>query len=211
MIYKLPDLPYSYDALEPHFDARTMEIHYTRHHAGYVANLNKAIEGLDLGEPTIEELLSDIHTLPDEVQTPVRNHGGGHVNHSMFWTILSAAGGGQPRGELATGIDGHFGGFDRFREEFSRVAMGRFGSGWAWLCLNPDGRLVLESTPNQDSPFMYGHHPVLGLDLWEHAYYLKFQNRRADYIKAFFELVDWNAVNRRYLDAIRQKQTVPSA
>jgi Fe-Mn family superoxide dismutase len=211
MIYTLPDLPYAYDALEPHFDARTMEIHHSRHHAGYVANLNKAIEGLDLGEPTIEELLSDIHTLPDDVQTPVRNHGGGHVNHSMFWTILSSGGGGQPRGELANGIDGHFGGFDRFREEFSRVAMGRFGSGWAWLCLNPDGRLVLESTPNQDSPFMYGHHPVLGLDLWEHAYYLKFQNRRADYIKAFFELVDWNAVNRRYLDAIRHRQTVPSA
>jgi Fe-Mn family superoxide dismutase len=211
MIYKLPDLPYSYDALEPHFDARTMEIHHTKHHAGYVANLNKAVEGLSLGEPSIEELLADIHTLPDHVQTAVRNHGGGHANHSMFWTILSSSGGGTPQGELAELIDSRWGGFDRFGKEFSEVAMGRFGSGWAWLCLNHDGGLLLESTPNQDSPLMFGHHPILGLDLWEHAYYLKYQNRRADYVKAFFEIVDWDAVNRRYLDAIRQEHVVHSA
>ena len=208
MIYKLPDLPYSYDALEPHFDARTMEIHHTKHHAGYVANLNKAIEGLSLGEPSIEELLSDIHILPDHVQTAVRNHGGGHANHSMFWTILSSRGGGTPQAELAELIDSRRAGFDRFGKEFSEVAMGRFGSGWAWLCLNHDGGLLLESTPNQDSPLMFGHHPILGLDLWEHAYYLKYQNRRADYVKAFFEVVDWDAVNRRYLDAIRQEHVV---
>ena len=189
MIFKLPDLPYAYDALEPHFDARTMEVHYTKHHGGYVANLNKAIEGLDLGEPSIDDLLADIHTLPDEVQTAVRNHGGGHANHSMFWTILAPGGGGTARGELSKVIDSQWGDFDRFREEFTKLALGRFGSGWAWLCLNPDGKLLLESTPNQDSPLMYGHHPILGLDVWEHAYYLKYQNRRAEYIQAFFEIV----------------------
>ncbi len=211
MIFKLPDLPYAYDALEPHFDARTMEVHYTKHHGGYVANLNKAIEGLDLGEPSIEDLLADIHTLPDEVQTAVRNHGGGHANHSMFWTILAPRGGGTARGELSKVIDSQWGDFERFREEFSKLALGRFGSGWAWLCLNPDGKLLLESTPNQDSPLMYGHHPVLGLDVWEHAYYLKYQNRRAEYIQAFFQIVDWNEINRRYLAAVREEQVVPSA
>jgi Fe-Mn family superoxide dismutase len=187
-----------------------MEIHYTKHHGGYVANLNKAIEGLDLGEPSIEELLEEIHTLPDAVQTAVRNHGGGHANHSMFWTILSPRGS-KLEGELGKVIEAQWGGFDRFREDFGKVAMARFGSGWAWLCLNPDGKLLLESTPNQDSPLMYGHRPVLGLDVWEHAYYLKYQNRRAEYVQAFFEIVDWNAVNQRYLDAIREKQTVHSA
>ena len=165
MIYKLPDLPYPYDALEPNIDARTMEIHHTKHHAGYVANLNKAIEGLNLGQPTIEELLTDIHTLPEDIQTAVRNHGGGHANHSLFWTILSSRGGGQPRGELALAIDTQLGGFGRFSDEFTRVALGRFGSGWAWLCLNHNGKLLLESTPNQDSPVMYGHQPILGLDV----------------------------------------------
>ena len=154
--------------------------------------------------------MAEIHTLPDEVQTPVRNHGGGHANHSMFWTILSAAAAASPRRAAQADRASQWGGFDRFREEFSKVAMGRFGSGWAWLCLNQDGRLLLESTPNQDSPLMYGHHPVLGLDVWEHAYYLKYQNRRAEYIEAFFEVVDWHAVNRRYLDAIRQEQIVHS-
>ena len=208
MIYKLPDLPFPYDALEPNIDARTMEVHHTKHHAGYVANLNKAIEGLNLGQPTIEELLTDIHTLPEDVQTAVRNHGGGHANHSLFWTIMSSSGGGQPRGELARAIDTELGGFDRFSGEFTKVAMGRFGSGWAWLCLNHDGKLLLESTPNQDSPVMYGHRPILGLDVWEHAYYLKYQNRRADYVKAFFNVVDWNAITERYLEAVRQEQGV---
>ena len=208
MIYKLPDLPFPYDALEPNIDARTMEVHHTKHHAGYVANLNKAIEGLNLGQPTIEELLTDIHTLPEDVQTAVRNHGGGHANHSLFWTIMSSSGGGQPGGELARAIDAELGGFDRFSGEFTKVAMGRFGSGWAWLCLNHDGKLLLESTPNQDSPVMYGHRPILGLDVWEHAYYLKYQNRRADYVKAFFNVVDWNAITKRYLEAVRQEQGV---
>jgi Fe-Mn family superoxide dismutase len=208
MVYKIPILGYPYDALEPHIDARTMEIHHTKHHAAYVAGLNKAIENLNLGEPSIEDLLTDIHTLPDEVQTAVRNHGGGHANHSMFWTILSSNGGGKPRGELAQAIDTQLGGFERFSEDFTKTALGRFGSGWAWLCLNPDGKLVIESTPNQDSPLMYGHRPVVGLDVWEHAYYLKYQNRRADYVKAFFEVLDWNAAGERFTEALKREHAV---
>ncbi len=211
MIYKLPELAYPYDALEPHIDARTMEIHLTKHHAGYVANLNKAIEGMNLGETSIEELLSEIHTLPDEVQTAVRNHGGGHANHSLFWTILSSRGGGKPRGELAKAIDAELGGFASFQGEFTKAALSRFGSGWAWLCLDAEGKLLVESTPNQDSPLMFGHVPVLGLDVWEHAYYLKYQNRRADYIKAFFEIVDFGAVNERFREAVGKEQVVPTA
>jgi Fe-Mn family superoxide dismutase len=208
MVYKIPILGYPYDALQPHIDARTMEIHHTKHHAAYVAGLNKAIENLNLGEPSIEDLLTDIHTLPDEVQTAVRNHGGGHANHSMFWTILSSNGGGKPRGELAQAIDTQLGGFERFSEDFTKTALGRFGSGWAWLCLNPDGKLVIESTPNQDSPLMYGHRPVVGLDVWEHAYYLKYQNRRADYVKAFFEVLDWNAAGERFTEALKREHAV---
>jgi Fe-Mn family superoxide dismutase len=211
MIYKLPDLPYPYDALEPHIDARTMELHHTKHHAGYVANLNKAVEDLNLGHSSVEELLHEIHTVPAELQTAVRNHGGGHANHSMFWTILSSRGGGQPKRELATAIDQQFGSFSRFSDEFSKAAMGRFGSGWAWLSLNADGKLLIESTPNQDSPLMYGHTPVLGLDVWEHAYYLKYQNRRTDYIQAFFNVIDWDAVMQRYLEATRREHVVHTA
>jgi len=204
MRYSLPELPYAYDVLEPHIDARTMEIHHTKHHAGYVSNLNAAIEGEDLGSPSVEDLVAAIHTLPESIRTAVRNHGGGHANHSLFWTVLSGQGGGQPEGELAKAIDEQLGGFDRFVERFTGAALGRFGSGWAWLGLDVDHRLVVESTPNQDSPLMLGHTPILGIDVWEHAYYLKYQNRRADYVKAFFNVVNWKAVAERYAEATRR-------
>jgi Fe-Mn family superoxide dismutase len=211
MPYSLPDLPYAYDALEPHIDARTMEIHYTRHHAGYVANLNKALEGHDLGNPTIEDLLCSIHCLPDGIRDAVCDQGGGHANHSLFWTVLSARGGGQPSGELLRAIRDDLGGFDRLRHLLTSAALGRFGSGWAWLSVDPDRKLIVEDTPNQDSPLIHGHTPILGVDVWEHAYYLKYQNRRADYVNAFFELIDWDAVARRYLDALKNIRVVRSA
>jgi len=206
MQYKLPELPYAYDALEPHIDARTMEIHHTKHHAAYVSNLNKAIEGLSLGAPSIEELVAAVDTLPEEGRTAVRNNGGGHANHSLFWRVLRHRGGGEPKGDLATAINDQLGGFDKFRESLTKAALSRFGSGWAWLCLDPDKRLVVESTANQDSPYMHGHTPVLGLDVWEHAYYLKYQNRRADYVEAFWHVVDWDSVLHRYFQALRQKR-----
>ncbi len=198
MLYTLPDLPYPFDALEPHIDARTMELHHDKHHGTYVANLNKALEGHDIGHPTIEELMAAIDTLPEEIRTAVRNNGGGHANHSMLWNIMSRKGGGQPRGDLAQAIDQQLGGFDRFVDEITKAALGRFGSGWAWLCLDHNRRLVVESTPNQDSPLMHGNLPIMGIDVWEHAYYLKYQNRRADYLKACFNVIDWNAVTERY-------------
>ncbi|MFZ5833098.1 MAG: superoxide dismutase [Planctomycetota bacterium] len=203
MQYKLPNLPYAFDALEPHIDARTMEIHHDKHHAGYVTNLNKAIEGLDLGNPTVEELVAAIRTLPENVQTAVRNNGGGHANHSMFWTIMSGKGGGQPKGDLAKAIDARFGSFDKFSEQLTQAAMTRFGSGWAWLSLDGDKKLVVESSANQDSPLMHGNQPVMGIDVWEHAYYLKYQNRRADYVQAFFNVIDWGAVSDRYAEALK--------
>jgi superoxide dismutase, Fe-Mn family len=208
MLYTLPDLPYAFDALEPHIDAQTMEIHHGRHHATYVANLNKALEGHDFGHPTIEELITSIDTLPDDIRTVVRNNGGGHANHSLFWTILSGKGGGTPRGELAKVLDKDFGNFDRFVEEITKSALGRFGSGWAWLCVNPRGHLLIESTANQDNPLMHGNTPILGIDVWEHAYYLKYQNRRADYLKAFFHVVNWDSVAERYLAALRGVEPV---
>jgi len=204
MIYKLPKLPFAYDALEPHIDARTMEIHHTRHHAGYVANLNKAIEGHDLGTLTVDELVSAIHSLPDKIRTAVRNQGGGHANHSLFWTVMSPDGGGEPKTELGKVIDEELGGFDHFRQLFTTAAMTRFGSGWAWLSVNPDRKLVVEHSPNQDSPLAQGHTPILGLDVWEHAYYLKYENRRADYVAAFFEIIDWNTVTERYVAALKK-------
>jgi superoxide dismutase, Fe-Mn family len=204
MIYTLPSLPYPYDALDPHIDARTMEVHHDKHHAAYVAGVNKAVEGLDLGNPSIEELLRSIHTLPDSVQTAVRNHGGGHANHSLFWTILSHDGGGEPKGELARAINQQLGGFDTFKQTIIKAGLGRFGSGWAWLCLTPDQQLVVEDTGNQDSPLMRGHTPILGIDVWEHAYYLKYQNRRADYLNAIFNVLDWDAVARRYQQSLRE-------
>jgi Fe-Mn family superoxide dismutase len=202
MKYTLPELPYAFDALEPHIDARTMEIHYTKHHAGYVSNLNAAIEGRHIDVPEIEDLMAALDTVPEEIRTVVRNNGGGHANHSLFWTIMSRQGGGEPRGELAKAIDEQFGGFNSFAEQFTKAALGRFGSGWAWLGLNADRKLIVESTPNQDNPRMIGHIPILGIDVWEHAYYLKYQNRRADYVKAFFNVIDWNAVRERYLQDV---------
>jgi len=205
MLYTLPPLPYPFDALEPHIDARTMEIHHGKHHAGYVANLNKAIEGQELGNPTVEELLAAIHALPEDIRTAVRNNGGGHANHYLFWEIMSPRGGGQPLGELGKAIDGHFGGFDRFREAITKAALGRFGSGWAWLSLTHDKRLIVEDTPNQDRPWMNGTTPLLGIDVWEHAYYLKYQNRRADYLAAFWNVVNWEAVADRYHEAMKHE------
>jgi len=201
MSYTLPNLAYPYEALEPHIDARTMQIHHTKHHQGYVDKLNAALQGHDLGNPTVAELVAAIDTLPEEIRTAVRNHGGGHANHSLFWTVMSPHGGGQPGGELAEAIEEQLGGFDQFAEQFKSAALGQFGSGWAWLSLDADRRLLVESTPNQDSPLMHGNTPILGIDVWEHAYYLDYQNRRADYVGAFFHIIDWETVSDRYLGA----------
>lgn len=202
--FEVPKLPYAYDALEPHIDARTMEIHHTKHHAAYVTNLNKAVAGTELARKSPEALVAQQEQLPEAVRTAVRNHGGGHVNHSMFWTIMSSDGGGQAKGELARAIDSELGGFDKFATDFSQAAMGRFGSGWGWLVLDPKRRkLAVYSTANQDSPIADGFVPILGIDVWEHAYYLKYQNRRADYVKAFFQVIDWDAVSGRYADAMK--------
>mgnify|MGYP001463703862 CR=1 FL=1 len=198
--YELPPLPYAKDALEPHIDATTMEIHHDRHHATYVNNLNAALEGHDVGDKSVEELISDLNALPESIRTAVRNNGGGHANHSLFWQILSPNGGGAPTGEVAEAINAEFGSFDAFKEEFSNAAKGRFGSGWAWLVVK-DGKLAVTSTPNQDSPLMEGATPILGLDVWEHAYYLKYQNKRPEYIEAFWNVVNWEEVNKRYLAA----------
>ncbi|MDM9560508.1 MULTISPECIES: superoxide dismutase [Bordetella] len=199
MAYTLPDLPYAYDALEPHIDALTMEIHYTKHHQTYINNLNAALEGAGLpADQPVEQLVGRIDTLPESVRTAVRNNGGGHANHSLFWTVMSPQGGGQPQGRLAQAIDAELGGMDAFRDAFTKAALTRFGSGWAWLSVTPEGKLVVESSANQDSPLMHGNTPVLGLDVWEHAYYLKYQNRRPEYIGAFFNVIDWNEVARRY-------------
>jgi Fe-Mn family superoxide dismutase len=198
MAYKLPELPYAYDALEPHIDKETMNIHHTKHHNTYVTNLNAAVEGkADLESKSIEELISNLDAVPEDIRTAVRNNGGGHANHSLFWTILGPNGGGAPTGELADAIASKFGSFDQFKEEFANAAKTRFGSGWAWLVVN-NGELEVTSTPNQDSPLMEGKTPILGLDVWEHAYYLNYQNRRPDYISAFFNVVKWDEVAKRY-------------
>ncbi len=198
MAYKLPELPYAYDALEPHIDKETMNIHHTKHHNTYVTNLNAAVEGKsDLESKSIEELISNLDAVPEDIRTAVRNNGGGHANHSLFWTILCPNGGGAPTGELADAIASKFGSFDQFKEEFANAAKTRFGSGWAWLVVN-NGELEVISTPNQDSPLMEGKTPILGLDVWEHAYYLNYQNRRPDYISAFFNVVKWDEVAKRY-------------
>ncbi|MEC1336264.1 superoxide dismutase SodA [Bacillus velezensis] len=200
MAYKLPELPYAYDALEPHIDKETMTIHHTKHHNTYVTNLNKAIEGSALAEKSVDELVADLNAVPEDIRTAVRNNGGGHANHSLFWTLLSPNGGGEPTGELAEEIKSTFGSFDQFKEKFAAAAAGRFGSGWAWLVVN-DGKLEITSTPNQDSPLSEGKTPVLGLDVWEHAYYLNYQNRRPDYISAFWNVVNWDEVARLYSEA----------
>ncbi|NLN26816.1 MAG: superoxide dismutase [Firmicutes bacterium] len=199
MAHTLPALPYPHDALEPHIDAQTMEIHHGKHHAAYVNNLNAALEKApELKDKSVEELIADLDSVPEAIRTAVRNNGGGHANHSLFWEILSPNGGGTPTGEIAEAINKAFGSFDKFKEEFSAAAAGRFGSGWAWLVLKKDGELAIYSTPNQDSPIMQGDTPLLGLDVWEHAYYLKYQNRRPEYIAAFWNVVNWDKVNELY-------------
>ncbi|MFM5530584.1 superoxide dismutase [Aeromonas veronii] len=199
MSHTLPALNYAYDALEPHIDALTMEIHHSRHHQTYINNLNAALEGApELAAMPVEDLLRRFDTLPATLQGAVRNHGGGHANHSLFWLVMSPQGGGEPGGELALAIERELGGFDAFKQAFTQAALSRFGSGWAWLVVDKAGRLQVESSANQDSPLMYGHTPILGLDVWEHAYYLKYQNKRPDYIAAFYQVVDWAEVARRY-------------
>ena len=198
MAFTLPDLPYAKDALEPHIDARTMEIHHDKHHAGYTSKLNAAVEGTDMASMAIEDIL---RKGADALPTAVRNNGGGFANHALFWETLSPNGGGTPSGDLGAAIDDAFGSFDAFKEEFSSAAAGRFGSGWGWLVVKADGSLAVYSTPNQDSPYMQGDTPILGIDVWEHAYYLHYQNRRPDYISAFWNVVDWDAVAEKYAAA----------
>ncbi|MFW6181439.1 MAG: superoxide dismutase [Spirochaetota bacterium] len=195
MSFTLPDLPYDFNALEPHIDARTMEIHHGKHHGGYVAKLNAALEKTPgLQGRSIDELMGLLDTVPEEVRGAVRNNGGGHYNHSLFWKVLAPQGGGKPSGHLLETIEKSFGGFDAFRERFSAAAAGVFGSGWAWLVADASGRLAVETSPNQDNPAMAGRRPLLGLDVWEHAYYLKYQNRRPEYIEAFWNVVNWEQV-----------------
>jgi Fe-Mn family superoxide dismutase len=204
MAYELPPLPYDYNALEPHIDEQTMRIHHDRHHATYVNNLNAALEGLsNLQNLPIEQLLRQITQVPEDKRTAVRNNGGGHANHTMFWQIMGPGGGGQPVGALAQAISQTFGGFDAFKDQVTRAGTTRFGSGWAWLTLDGSGKLAVESTANQDSPYMDGKTPILGVDVWEHAYYLKYQNRRPDYLAAWWNTINWNAVNDRYEQARR--------
>lgn len=210
MPYTLPALPYAYDALEPHIDAQTMEIHHSKHHQTYITNLNNAVKDTPYADMPVEELIADLSKLPAALQLPVRNNGGGHANHSLFWTVMAPAGeggGGAPTGALAAAIDKDLGGLDAFKEAFTKAALTRFGSGWAWLVVGRDGRLSVESSGNQDSPLMAGigsgGTPILGLDVWEHAYYLKYQNRRPDYIAAFYNVVRWDEVARRHAEAGR--------
>jgi Fe-Mn family superoxide dismutase len=197
MAFELPALPYAKDALEPHIDAKTMEIHHGKHHNGYVTKLNGAVEGTDMDGKSLEELLKN-----NSDNNAVRNNGGGHYNHSLFWTVMSPDGGGQPSGALADAINAAYGSFDKFKEEFSNAAATRFGSGWAWLCVHSGGKVEVCSSPNQDNPIMpnvgCGGTPILGLDVWEHAYYLNYQNRRPDYIDAFFNVINWDEVSKRY-------------
>ncbi|MBX2982432.1 MAG: superoxide dismutase [Flavobacteriales bacterium] len=201
MAFELPSLPYAFNALEPHIDARTMEIHHGKHHQGYVNNLNKAIEGTPLEGKSIEEILKNL----DMKNAAVRNNGGGHYNHSLFWTVMGANAGGEPQGELAEAIKRDLGGSDAFKEKFANAAATRFGSGWAWLCVHKGGKVEICSTPNQDNPLMpdtgCGGTPILGVDVWEHAYYLHYQNRRPDYLKAWWNVVNWDAVAKRYANA----------
>jgi len=207
MAYTLPDLPYDFNALEPHIDARTMEIHHDKHHGGYVKKVNAAIEGTELENKSIEDLISDLSAVPEDKRTAVRNNGGGHANHSLFWTIMSPDGGGEPSGDLATAINEAFGSFNDFKEKFSTAGATRFGSGWAWLGVDSSGKLCVCSTPNQDSPLMGSSivdcpcKPILGMDVWEHAYYLKYQNKRPEYIAAFFNVINWDEVAKRYAAA----------
>jgi len=198
MAFTLPPLPYDFAALEPHIDAKTMEIHHGKHHQTYVNNLNAAIEKApELASKSLDDLMRNVNTLPESVRTPIRNNGGGHWNHSMFWQLMAPKAGGEPGGNLGVAIKGAFGDFAKFREQFSAAGVGRFGSGWAWL-INTGGKLSITSTPNQDNPLMEGKKAIMGLDVWEHAYYLKYQNRRPDYITAWWNVVNWKEVEKRY-------------
>jgi Fe-Mn family superoxide dismutase len=202
MAHQLPALPYPNNALEPHIDEQTMMIHHDRHHNAYVTNLNAALEGhAELQAKSIEALLTDLNSVPENIRPAVRNNGGGHANHSLFWEVIGPNGGGQPTGALADAITAELGGFDKFKEDFAKAGATRFGSGWAWLSVTPAGKLVVSSTPNQDSPISEGNTPILGMDVWEHAYYLKYQNKRPDYIAAFWNVVNWDAVAARYTAA----------
>ncbi len=200
--FTLPPLGYAFDALEPHLDAQTMQIHHDKHHAAYVANLNKAVAGKgELATWSVEHLLTQLDSVPAEIRTAVRNHGGGHANHSLLWTSLKHNGAQAPIGELAKGIDATFGSFAAFSDKWTAAAMSVFGSGWAWLTLDAKGALAIETSPNQDSPLTAGRRPIVGIDVWEHAYYLKFQNRRAEYVAAFSKVMDWDVISARYRDA----------
>ena len=201
MAYKLPSLPYEHDALEPHIDKKTMEIHHGKHHQGYTNKVNAALEGHKFADLPIEEVLSRITEVPEDIRQGVINNGGGYANHKLFWSILSPEGGGEPTGKLADEIESEFGSFEKFKEEFSSAATGQFGSGWGWLCVDDSGNLKVISTPNQDSPLMNGLTPILGVDVWEHAYYLHYQNRRPDYVSAFWNIVNWDKVNELYEEA----------
>lgn len=203
MAYELAPLPYDYSALEPYIDTQTMQIHHGKHHAAYTANLNKAVAGTTFESRPAEALLTQLESLPEGIRTAVRNNGGGYVNHNLFWAIMGPNAGGAPVGALAEAIDAAFGSFEAFKEKLSTAGMGRFGSGWAWLVVKPDGRLEVYSTANQDSPLTLGDTPILGLDVWEHAYYLKYQNRRADYVANFFNVVNWDAVAANFAAARR--------
>jgi superoxide dismutase, Fe-Mn family len=197
--YVLPALPYAYDALEPHIDAQTMQIHHDKHHKAYVDNLNKALAGHpDLAAKPVEQLIADLNAVPDPIRTAVRNQGGGHANHTFFWTALKKNGGGQPKGELSAAMDRYFTSFSAFQDQFTKAALGQFGSGWAWLSMDPSGALKVEATPNQDSVLSAGRQPLVGIDVWEHAYYLKYQNRRPEYVAAFYNVIDWDAASERY-------------
>src|SRR5271166_3912369 len=198
MAYTVPPLPYPYDALEPYIDAKTMEIHHDKHHKAYVDNLNKAIEGTDLGNQPVESLIANLASVPEKIRTAVQNNGGGHANHSMFWTIMGKGKGGKPSGALADAINKDLGGFEQFTKDFTQNGLTQFGSGWTWLYVDhATGKLALGKTPNQDSPLMKGNTPILGCDVWEHAYYLKYQNRRPDYLAQFWNVIDWDAVAAR--------------
>ncbi len=202
--FALPPLPYAFDALEPYIDAQTMQIHHDKHHAGYVAKLNDAVAGHpELAGKSVEELVANLAAVPEAVRTAVRNNGGGHANHSLFWQVMAPKAGGKPMGELAAAVDKSFGSWDKFAEGFTKAALGVFGSGWAWLAMAPDKGLAIESSPNQDSPWMAGKTPLFGIDVWEHAYYLKYQNRRADYIAAWMNVLHWDLISARYAKLVK--------
>jgi Fe-Mn family superoxide dismutase len=202
MSYSVPDLKYPFEALEPYIDAETMRIHHDKHHVAYVANLNKAVDGTEYSSWSPETLVKDWSKLPETIKTTVRNNGGGHYNHSLFWELIGPKAGGKPSGALAAAVEKDLGSFDAFKTEFTKAAMGRFGSGWAWLVVGPDKKLSVVSTPNQDNPLAEGRVPILGVDVWEHAYYLKYQNRRADYLEAFYNVIEWREVAARFAKAM---------